>query len=114
MIAGGTNVGRGTSLCLYPPFSPVVSLGEHMIEKRRKKPESDAKEFANDEDKETENIYDEDNRQDMLENDEITASEEGFMRGWDGTVEGGKKHKKDSDHKDMASVELSKEQYKED
>ena len=50
----------------------------------------------------------------MVENDEITASEEGFMRGWDGTVEGGKKHKKDSDHKDMASVELAKEQYRED
>jgi len=36
------------------------------------------------------------------------------MRGWDGTVEGGKKHRKDSDHKDMASVELVKEQYEED
>ena len=33
------------------------------------------------------------------------------MRGWDGTVEGGKKHKKDSDHNDTTSVELVKDQY---
>ena len=85
-----------------------------MVEKRRKKPESDSKETADDEDKESEGIYDDDERQKMLDDDEITASEEGFMRGWDGTVEGGKKHKKDSDHNDMTSVELAKEQYKED
>jgi hypothetical protein len=85
-----------------------------MIEKKRENPENNTEESSNDENEDLENIYDDDNRQDMLENDEITASEEGFMRGWDGTVEGGKKHKKDSDHKDMASVELVKEQYKED
>ena len=85
-----------------------------MVEKRRRKPESDAEEATDDEDKESEGIYDDSERQEMLEDDEITASEEGFMRGWDGTVEGGKKHKKDSDHKDMTSVELVKEQYKED
>ena len=90
-----------------------------MAEKRRKTPESDAEESVSDEDtepedKEAEGIYDDDARQEMLEDDKITASEEGFMRGWDGTVEGGKKHKKDSDHKDMASVEEVKEQYKED
>jgi len=85
-----------------------------MIKKRRKKPQSDSEGFVNDEDEEPEGIYDDDARQEMLEDDKITASEEGFMRGWDGTVEGGKKHKKDSDHKDTASVELVKEQYKED
>lgn len=50
----------------------------------------------------------------MLENDEITATEQGFMRGWDGTVEGGKKQKKGGDHKDTVSVELVKDQYRED
>jgi hypothetical protein len=85
-----------------------------MIKKRQKKTESDSEKFVHEENKEPENIYDDDSRQDMLEDDEITAAEEGFMRGWDGTVEGGKKHKKDSDHKDMASVELVKEQYEED
>jgi len=85
-----------------------------MIEKRRKKSESDSEKFVHEENKKPEDIYDDDSRQEMLEDDEITATEEGFMRGWDGTVEGGKKHKKDSDHKDMASVELVKEQYEED
>jgi hypothetical protein len=85
-----------------------------MIVKRRKKPSNESEELVNDEDTKPEDIYDDDSRQEMLEDDKITASEEGFMRGWDGTVEGGKKHKKDSDHKDMASVELVKEQYKED
>ena len=85
-----------------------------MIEKKHKKTESDSEKIVYGEDEEPEDIYDDDSRQEMLEDDEITAAEEGFMRGWDGTVEGGKKHKKDSDHKDMASVELVKEQYEED
>jgi len=85
-----------------------------MIKKRHKKTESDSEKFVYEENKEPEDIYDDDSRQEMLEDDEITAAEEGFMRGWDGTVEGGKKHKKDSNHKDMASVELVKEQYEED
>jgi hypothetical protein len=85
-----------------------------MTAKTSKKPESDSKELVDDESKEPKDIYDDDTRQEMVEDDEITASEEGFMRGWDGTLEGGKKHKKDGDHKDTASVELVKEQYKED
>ncbi|MCG7841089.1 MAG: hypothetical protein MIO87_04155 [Methanomassiliicoccales archaeon] len=84
-----------------------------MTEKRRKRSEDDP-EFVYEGDKGPEDIYDEDVRQEMLEDDEITAAEEGFMRGWEGTVEGGKKHKKDSHHKDTASVELAKEQYQED
>ena len=63
---------------------------------------------------EPQDIYDEDVREDMLENDEITATEEGFMRGWDGTVEGDKRKKKAGDHKDTVSVELVKDQYTED
>jgi hypothetical protein len=85
-----------------------------MTEKRRKGSDNDSKELVNEEDKEPEDIYDDDARQEMLEDDEITATEEGFMRGWDGTVEGGKKNKKISGHKDTASVELTKEQYRED
>ncbi|MCG7844510.1 MAG: hypothetical protein MIO90_03665 [Methanomassiliicoccales archaeon] len=85
-----------------------------MVEKRRKKPISGTEEFVYEQDKAAEDIYDDETRQEMLEDDEITAAEEGFMRGWEGTVEGGKKHKKDSAHKDTASVELVKEQYQED
>ena len=85
-----------------------------LIGKKRKKPEMDDEKFADGEDEDPEDIYDEDAREEMVENDEITAAEEGFMRGWEGTVEGGKKHKKDSDHNDTTSVELVKEQYNED
>ena len=74
----------------------------------------DDEKFADGEDEDPEDIYDEDAREEMVENDEITAAEEGFMRGWEGTVEGGKKHKKDSDHNDTTSVELVKDQYNED
>jgi hypothetical protein len=85
-----------------------------LTEKERKKRERESEKFTNEEEKNPEDIYNEDTRQEMLEDDEITASEEGFMRGWEGSVEGGKKHKKDSDHKDTVSVDLVKEQYKED
>ena len=85
-----------------------------MIGKKRKKPENEEDEIIDKEDEEPEDIYDEESRDDMVENDEITAAEEGFMRGWEGNVEGGKKHKKDSDHNDTTSVELVKDQYNED
>jgi hypothetical protein len=85
-----------------------------MVERKRKDVEPEPEETHEHGDISSDNIYDDDSRQEMLENDEITAAEEGFMRGWEGTVEGGEKHKKDSDHKDTASVELVKEQYQED
>ncbi len=85
-----------------------------MTGKKRKNPEIEEDEIIDKGDEEHEDIYDEESREEMVENDEITAAEEGFMRGWDGTVEGGKKHKKDSDHNDTTSVELVKEQYNED
>lgn len=85
-----------------------------MNERKPKKREIDSEEFTDEEEKQPEDIYNEESRQEMLEDDEITATEEGFMRGWEGTVEGGKKHKKDSAHKDETSVELVKEQYTED
>jgi len=85
-----------------------------MTERKRKGADQEPEESHSESEDDSENIYDDDSRQEMLENDEITAAEEGFMRGWEGTVEGGEKHKKDSDHKDTASVELVKEQYQED
>ena len=85
-----------------------------MTGKKRKKADIEEDEIIEKEGDEPGDIYDEESRDDMVENDEITAAEEGFMRGWEGTVEGGKKHKKDSDHNDTTSVELVKEQYNED
>lgn len=85
-----------------------------MVKKERKKPSRDSEEFVFEEGEEPQDIYDEDVREEMLENDEITATEEGFMRGWDGTVEDEKRKKKVGDHKDTVSVELVKDQYAED
>jgi hypothetical protein len=85
-----------------------------MSEKKSKKPEAGSEEFSEEEEKQPEDIYNEESREEMVEDDEISANEEGFMRGWDGTVEGGKKNKKGNAHEDTASVELAKEQYTED
>jgi hypothetical protein len=85
-----------------------------MNEKRQIKPKVDPEEFINEEEKQPEDIYNEDYREEMLEGDEITATEEGFMRGFEGDIEGGKKHKKADGHEDTASVESVKEQYTED
>jgi len=84
------------------------------MEKKPKNPEDNIEVSSTEEQIESEDIYDDESRQEMLEDDEITETEEEFMRGWDGTVEGGKKHKMDNEHQDMASVELVKEQYRED
>ncbi len=47
-----------------------------------------------DEDMEEENVYKKDKRDDLLENDEISAVEEGFMSGYDDTD---KKEEEDED-----------------
>jgi hypothetical protein len=62
------------------------------------------------EETETENIYDDKQREKMLEEDEITAAENAFMQGREMTPDK-KKHPK---HKDTVSVELAKEEYEED
>jgi hypothetical protein len=85
-----------------------------MSEKKSKKAGAGSEEFSDEVEKQPEDIYNEDSREEMVEDDEISANEEGFMRGWDGTVEGGKKYKKGNTNEDTASVELAKEQYTED
>jgi hypothetical protein len=97
---------------IYPllPWSIEVNA----MEKERRKPEKDSDRFVDEEDKKPEDIYDEETRQEMLEDDEITAAEEGFMRGWEGTIEGGKKPRKAGDHQDTVSVKLVEDQYDED
>jgi hypothetical protein len=62
------------------------------------------------EETETEVIYDDKQREEMLEEDEITAVEYSFMQGREMTPDK-KKHPK---HKDTVSVELAEEEYTED
>ncbi len=75
-------------------------------------------ELIGDEESKTEDIYEDDQRGEMLEDDEITAAEEGFMRGRDMAMkemeEEKQKRRKPIIHADGTSVTLSEQQYEED
>jgi hypothetical protein len=62
---------------------------------------------------ETEDIYDDKQREQMLEDDEITAAENAFMEGREMKNKKEIKAKK-TGHDDSISVELSKKEYEED
>jgi hypothetical protein len=66
----------------------------------------------------TEDIYEDDQRDEMLEDDEITAAEDGFMRGRDLAMkemeEEKKARRKPIIHADGTSVTLNEQQYEED
>ena len=66
----------------------------------------------NDKEVETEDIYDDAQREEMLEDDEITASENAFMEGRELTPP--KRAAKKGGHDDSVSVELAKDEYQED
>ena len=62
----------------------------------------------------TEDIYDDEQREEMLDEDEITASENAFMQGREQTAEQKKSQKQKTSHDDSVSVELAKDEYQED
>jgi hypothetical protein len=62
------------------------------------------------EETETEDIYNDKQREEMLKEDEITATENAFMQGRDMTPE----RRKRPTHKDTVSVELAEDEYKDD
>jgi hypothetical protein len=64
---------------------------------------------------ETEDIYNSKEREQMLDDDEITAAEEGFMKGREDEGPSKKETRKNAiDHDDHISVELAKEDAEED
>jgi hypothetical protein len=64
---------------------------------------------------ETDDVYDTDVRETMLDDDEVTAAEDGFMRGREQEPPGKKEtRKKAVSHDDSISVELAKEDTEED
>ncbi len=64
---------------------------------------------------ETDDLYDTDVRETMLDNDELTAAEDGFMRGREQEPPNKKEtRKKAVSHDDQISVELAKEDAEED
>jgi hypothetical protein len=68
---------------------------------------------AGEEGTETEDIYDNKQREEMLKEDEITAAENAFMQGREIQPEK-MKRRKQTDHKDTVSVELAEDEYEED
>jgi len=62
----------------------------------------------------TEDIYDDAQREEMLEEDEVTASENAFMQGREQTPEKRKRQTQKTSHDDSVSVELAKDEYQED
>jgi hypothetical protein len=66
------------------------------------------------EETDTEDIYDDEQREKMLDEDEITASENAFMQGREQTTDKKKSQKQKTGHDDSVSVELAKDEYQED
>ena len=82
------------------------------MSKKRKMKHFDTDDVEKQEDAETEDIYDTEQREKMLEEDEITAAENAFMQGREITPE--KKKTKKTSHDDSVSVELAENEYSED
>ena len=86
-----------------------------MSKKQRvKHADTDDVEAKGNEELETEDIYNDEQRETMLDEDEITASENAFMEGREMAEKKGKKPTVTSSHDDSVSVELSKQEYEED
>jgi hypothetical protein len=82
------------------------------VSKKRKMKHFDTDDVEKQEDAETEDIYNDEQRENMLEEDEITAAENAFMQGREITPE--KKKTKKTSHDDSVSVELAENEYSED
>jgi hypothetical protein len=65
------------------------------------------------EERDNEDIYDDEQREEMLDEDEITASENGFMQGREQKPEKRKRQEQKTSHDDSVSVELVKDGYQE-
>jgi hypothetical protein len=87
-----------------------------VMSKQKKKlyiqPKPEDFEEAEREEEETEDIYDAKQRERMLEEDEISVAEEGFMQGRDEPPN--KKETRKKSHDDSISVELAKQDAEDD
>ena len=84
-----------------------------MSKKRKKMKHVDTDDVEQEREIETEDIYDDEQREEMLEEDEITSAESAFMAGREMKV---RKKKKDLllEERDTTSVDLAKEDAQED
>jgi hypothetical protein len=86
-----------------------------LVSKKRKMEHVDTDDVdKQEEETETEDIYDDEQREEMLDEDEITASENAFMQGREQTTEKRKSQKPKTSHDDSVSVELAKDEYQKD
>ena len=83
------------------------------MSKKRKIKRFDDSDVEKQEEIKTEDIYDDEQREKMLDEDEITAAENSFMQGREMKPKQMKGTKKLS-HDDSVSVELAEEDYSED
>ena len=82
-------------------------------DKRKKNRVSDFEIEGKEKEVDTMDIYNDDQRDEMLKTDEITAAENAFMQGREMKPKEIKKTKKTL-HEDSVSVELAKQEYNED
>lgn len=82
------------------------------MSKKRKRIRDDFGDVEKQEEIETEDIYDDEQREKMLDDDEITAAENAFMQGREMKLE--KRKGKKTSHTDTVSVELAEEEYTDD
>jgi hypothetical protein len=82
------------------------------VSKKRKIRHFDTDDIEKQEETETEDIYYDEQREKMLDEDEITAAENAFIQGREITPE--KKKTKKTSHDASVSVELAENEYSED
>ena len=86
-----------------------------MISKKRKMEHVDTDDVdKQEEETDTEDIYDDKQREEMIDKDEITASENAFMKRRGQMTEKKKSKKQKTSHDDSVSVELAKDEYQEE
>jgi hypothetical protein len=81
-----------------------------MSKAKRKTKHIDTDDAEQERERETGDIYDDEQREEMLKADGITAAENAFMQGREMKPE----KRKRSTHKDTVSVELAEDEYKDD
>jgi hypothetical protein len=77
---------------------------------RSKTKHIDTDDAEQEKERETGDIYDDKQREEMLDEDDITAAENAFMQGREMTPE----KRKRPTHKDTVSVQLAEDEYKDD
>jgi hypothetical protein len=91
--------------------APLIFEGV-CVSRKRKIKHADIDDVEKQEEIETEDIYDDEQREQMLDDDEITAAENAFMQGRE--IKPEKRKTKKLSHDDSVSVELAEDEYSED